>query len=313
MDSLGALVTSMRLRGSVDLLCRFAGMWSVNEEARGPGKVPYHMVLEGRAHLEAGHSRIDLVAGDLVLFPHGTAHTLRSPQGQTAVEYPMTRQALGQVTLVDSVAERREYDMLCGSFELGQRHSLLLQSLPEIVHVSTQGRDDCAWLLAVMRLMRHESAQPLAGAPAVIDDLSRAMFTIVLRILMGQGAFKHGLLGLLIDARLSPAIAAVIDAPAEPWTLERMAERSRMSRASFARHFAGISEMTPLDLVTSLRMERAAHLLRDTQRPIELIGEACGYASRPAFGRAFKRSYGMSPAAYRREKDPPDSSPSATH
>lgn len=307
MDSLGTLVTSLQLRGNVDLLCRFAGMWSVDEEARKPGKLRYHMVLEGRAHLETGHTRIDLKAGDLVLFPHGTAHTLRSSKGPAAVEYPVTQRAQGQLIRIDSVAEHSEYDMLCGSFELGQPHSLLLQSLPEVVHVSTQGRDDCAWLLALMRLMRHESAQPLAGTLAVIDDLSRAMFTIMLRILMGQGAFTHGVLALLTDTRMAPAIAAVIDAPAEAWTLERMAEKSRMSRASFARHFAGMSEMTPLDLVTSLRMEQAARLLRDTRQSIELIGESCGYASRSAFGRAFKRHYRMSPAVCRRgggELDP---------
>ncbi|QEE24234.1 AraC family transcriptional regulator [Rhodanobacter glycinis] len=308
MDSLAALVTSMRLRGSVDLLCRFAGMWSVDEEARESGTVRYHMVLEGRAHLESGRTHIDLAGGDLVLFPHGAAHTLRSSEGRTAVAYPVTRQAQGELTRVDSLTEQHDYDMLCGSFELGQSHSLLLQSLPEVVHVSTQGRDDCAWLLALMRLMRHESAQPLAGAPAVIDDLSRAMFTIVLRILMEQGAFTHGLLALLTDARMAPAIAAVIDTPAEAWTLERMAERSRMSRASFARHFAELSEMTPLDLVTSLRMEQAARLLRDTRRSIELIGESCGYATHSAFGRAFKRHYGMSPAAWRRAGDEPNPS-----
>jgi len=303
MDSLGTLVSSLQLRGSVDLLCRFAGMWSVDEEARGLGKLRYHMVLEGRARLETGHARIELAAGDLVLFPHGTAHSLRSSHGPAAAEYPTTRTTRGQVTLVDSTAGYSDYDMLCGSFELGQPHSLLLRSLPEVVHVSTQGRDDCAWLQALMRLMRHESAQPLAGTPAVIDDLSRAVFTIVLRILMARGAFRHGLLALLTDARMAPAIAAVIDAPAEPWTLERMAGRSRMSRASFARHFAGMSELTPLDLVTSLRMEQASRLLRDTRQPIELIGESCGYASRSAFGRAFKRHYGMSPAACRRGAD----------
>jgi AraC family transcriptional activator of mtrCDE len=32
-----------------------------------------------------------------------------------------------------------------------------------------------------------------------------------------------------------------------------------------------------------------------------LIGEACGYASRAAFGQAFKRVHGTSPAAFRRE------------
>jgi AraC family transcriptional activator of mtrCDE len=76
-----------------------------------------------------------------------------------------------------------------------------------------------------------------------------------------------------------------------------------MSRASFARHFAELSPATPMDVVTALRMDLAARLLRETPRSIEQIGEACGYISRAAFGQAFKRVHGTSPAAFRRQAE----------
>lgn len=96
-----------------------------------------------------------------------------------------------------------------------------------------------------------------------------------------------------------PGVALAIAAPAEPWTQERLAEASRMSPASFARHIAGLSSMRPVDVVTALCMDLAARLLCETPRPVERVGEACGYASRAGLGQAFKRVHGVSPAAWR--------------
>lgn len=301
MDSLSTLVKSMGLQGSVDLLCRFAGSWVLEHEAHTDGQVPWHMILGGHGVLEVGHSRTQLESGDLVLFPRGAAHILRNASDSAPVAYAETRSPHGLVTQVDRTGGESDFDVLCGMFELGQQRSLLLQALPDVVHIPTRGRDDCVWLDAVMRMMRHESVQAQPGGGAVIEELSRALFTVVIRTLMARGTMKHGLLGLLTEPRLSLAIAAVIAAPAQPWTVESLARQSNMSRASFARRFAEVSEMTPLDAVTALRMDLAGRLLRESQRPTELIAEECGYASRPAFGRAFKRFHGVTPAAYRRQ------------
>ncbi|HET6433415.1 AraC family transcriptional regulator [Dyella sp.] len=299
MDSLSALVASMGLRGRVDLLCRFAGQWSVPQRATAPGQVPYHVVLAGEGVLEVGHERRTFVAGDLVLLPRGSAHTMRHADGASAT-YPEQRRALGRVIEITSAAPHSDFDVLCGTFEMGQHHALLLQALPEVVFLSTRGRDDYAGLHALMQMMRHESVQSAPGGDAVIAQLSASLFTLVVRTLMAEGALQHGLLALLADARVAPALAAVIAAPAEPWTLERMAAASRMSRASFARHFAELAPMTPMDVVTAVRMDLAARLLRETPRPIELVAEASGYTSRAAFGQAFKRVHGATPAAWRK-------------
>ncbi|MGN6741156.1 cupin domain-containing protein [Dyella sp.] len=304
MDSLSALVASMGLRGRVDLLCRFAGAWSVPAEQAPPGRVPYHVVLAGEGVLEVGRERRPFVAGDLVLFPRGASHTMRHADGAT-LAFAELRRPLGRLVEVVSDAPHSEFDVLCGSFELGQHHALLLQALPEVVHLQTQWREDYAGLHALMHTMRRESLQTSPGGDAVIANLSAALFTLVVRTLMEQGELRQGLLGLLMDERVSSALAAVIAAPGEPWTLERLAEVSRMSRASFARHFAELSPMTPMDVVTALRMDLAARLLRETPRPLERIGEACGYVSRAAFGKTFKRVHGVSPAAFRRRSGEP--------
>ena len=52
--------------------------------------------------------------------------------------------------------------------------------------------------------------------------------------------------------------------------------------------------------ITRCRIDAAAHLLRHTDAPSYLIGQAVGYRSAETFGRAFKRTRGIPPGEYRR-------------
>lgn len=66
-----------------------------------------------------------------------------------------------------------------------------------------------------------------------------------------------------------------------------------------------------MDFLTQIRMSIACDLLRRTQRSAAEIGEAVGYQSKAAFGKAFAQSVGVTPGPYRRlpqEQDASDSS-----
>jgi AraC family transcriptional activator of mtrCDE len=111
LDSLSALMASMGLRGRVDLLCRFAGAWSVPQPQTPPGQVPYHVVLAGAAVLEVGRVRRPFVAGDLVLFPRGAAHTMRHADG-AALTFAEVRRPLGRLVEVASEAPHSDFEVL---------------------------------------------------------------------------------------------------------------------------------------------------------------------------------------------------------
>lgn len=51
-----------------------------------------------------------------------------------------------------------------------------------------------------------------------------------------------------------------------------------------------------------LRLHRAAELLRDTDDTALSIGYQVGYSAPNYFSREFKRRFGMSPSAYRKEQ-----------
>jgi AraC-like DNA-binding protein len=58
-------------------------------------------------------------------------------------------------------------------------------------------------------------------------------------------------------------------------------------------------DQTPMDRVRSLRMTRAATLLRRTQDKVDHLAQELGYASVYSFSAAFKAVFGVSPSKYR--------------
>jgi AraC family transcriptional activator of mtrCDE len=307
MDSLSHLVHMLSPSATVDLHCRFAGTWSVHHDPAPPGRVPYHLILGGRSRLRVGETLLELDAGDVILFPHGAAHVVRSMSGEetdTTTSLPAATHRfnglLTEISRPDGEDSLEPLDMLCGTFVLNGPGGLLLRTLPEVVRVRTAGRIECAWLVSLIRMMQSESETPQPGSSAVIGELSTALFTIVLRTLIAERGMTQGVLALMGDPRLSRALEAVLREPAQPWTIATLAEQSNMSRATFARQFTQLSGMTPLELVTTLRMELAARLLTEEKLSAARVGEQCGYVSQAAFGRVFKQHYGVGPGGYRR-------------
>lgn len=304
MDALSHFVQMLHPAGSIDLRCRFAGLWQVPHAPAAAGLVPYHVVLEGEALLEHPAGRQRIGAGDILLFPRGGAHTLRSLLSGTApVAHALATRAFnGVVTEVRLPAGEAPIDLLCGNFELGPVGSTLLQGLPESLVIATAGREDCVWLSALVGMLRAETAAPAPGSETVIREISTALFTLLLRLLLARGALHGSVLELLAHARLAPAVDAVLGDPAQPWTLAQLAERCHLARATFARQFMAAAGLTPMAFVTAVRLQRAAQLLGSTSLSLDTVAERCGYQSAAAFARLFKLALGISPGRYRRDR-----------
>lgn len=305
MDSLSELVRLLAPSGTVDLHCRVAGAWSAHNAQAAPGHVPYHAILDGHADVSMGSEPLRVAAGDVLLFPHGAAHTLSRVHGGTtrqADSGPESRHFNGVVTEVTVPGAAEPLDILCGTFVLGSSAGVLLRALPEMLCVKTGAKDDAGlgWLRGLIGMMHGEAEAPGPGSAAIIADLSTALFTVLLRTLIAQGAVSHGVMALMADARLARAVDAVVRHPERPWTVDSLAEVCSMSRATLARRFAQLG-ITPLELVTTLRMERAARLLRRDGLSAAAVAEQCGYASQAAFGRVFTQHFGQGPGAYRRQ------------
>ena len=85
----------------------------------------------------------------------------------------------------------------------------------------------------------------------------------------------------------------------EPLTVDDLARAARLSRAHFSREFRRAFGESPHAYLLTRRLERAAALLRATDRSVADICFAVGLQSVGSFTTSFSRTYGISPTAYR--------------
>src|SRR5271166_5951060 len=90
----------------------------------------------------------------------------------------------------------------------------------------------------------------------------------------------------------------------EALDLEELARVACFSSFHFHRIFAAMTGETMADHVRRLRLERAAMELRPGAKQVIQVALGAGYEAHPAFTRAFKTAYGVSPTEFRRATGP---------
>jgi len=85
----------------------------------------------------------------------------------------------------------------------------------------------------------------------------------------------------------------------EPLGVDDLARVAGLSRAHFSREFRRAFGESPHAYLLTRRLERAAALLRSTDRSVIEICLSVGLRSVGSFTTSFTRTYGMSPTAYR--------------
>ena len=93
---------------------------------------------------------------------------------------------------------------------------------------------------------------------------------------------------------------------AEPLTVDDLASAAGLSRAHFSREFRRAFGEPPHAYLLTRRLERAAALLRGTDRSVADVCLSVGLRSLGSFTTSFTRTFGVSPTVYR-EQFPPAS------
>ena len=90
----------------------------------------------------------------------------------------------------------------------------------------------------------------------------------------------------------------------EPLDVAMLARAAHLSRAHFSREFRRAFGESPHQYLLTRRLERAAALLRNTDRTVADICVAVGLRSVGSFTTTFGRTYGLTPTAYRAAHPP---------
>jgi AraC-like DNA-binding protein len=85
----------------------------------------------------------------------------------------------------------------------------------------------------------------------------------------------------------------------EPLDVRALARAAHLSPAHFSREFRRTFGETPHQYLLTRRLERAAALLRNTDRTVADICLTVGLRSVGSFTTSFTRAYGLTPTAYR--------------
>jgi len=86
----------------------------------------------------------------------------------------------------------------------------------------------------------------------------------------------------------------------EPLKISSLAALAGLSPYQFDQRIRKIFQITTGQFIHKVRMDAAVRRLRETDEPVALIAQDCGYSDQSAFTRQFRQTVGLSPAVFRR-------------
>lgn len=303
-DVLADVLGSIHLQGSLYCRAHMGAPWGFHVSSRDFAS--FHLVTGGQCWLvvEGLDEPALIEEGDLVILPHGHAHTMRDHP-----ETPVTK-------LEDLVAGNPPNEdgaflyggmgaltsLVCGGLQF-EDHTTnpLMSALPTIIHIRRKDGESTPWLRLTVNLVKAEASVNQPGAETVITRLSEILFIQAVRAFISEANDREiGWLGALKDPQIGQAIALIHQHPEEAWTVESLAFHVGMSRSAFSAKFRLLVGESPMRYTTRWRLNKAAGYLRNGTRKLAEIARLVGYDSEVSFSKAFKRYMGIAPGTYRR-------------
>jgi AraC-like DNA-binding protein len=315
MDPLSDVLRVIRLAGGVFLEAEFTAPWCISgkvspDNCRAFQVVPRHviashLVTEGRMQLQVqGCEPVEVRAGELILLPHNDAHVFGS---DTSLPFTPAHDLIqsptgGGLMRVRAGGGGAATQILCGFLGSDIAFTPLLSALPPVMKLDMRGSASGAWIESSFRFAVSEIASGRMGSATVIAKLSELLFIEAIgQYLAGLPSERLDWLAGLRDPQIGRALALLHEKPMQAWTAEELAVQVGMSRSAFAERFTELVGDSPMHYLAMWRMHVAAQQLRDGPDNVAQVAFAVGYDSEAAFSRAFKRQFGESPGAWRRQ------------
>jgi AraC-like DNA-binding protein len=317
MDVISDVLKSVRLEGAVYTSAEFTEPWCVVSQfglpviadtlARNGRMFFFHFIVDGRCQVKLRDCEeiLDVGAGDFVLFPRDEPHLLGSDVRLLPVE---TAQLTDTVLNPDGVLQIRHGGggaatrFVCGYITCTKSlDHTLLDGLPRVLRIPMGDGATAELLSNMLRMAVRESACGGPGSESILVKLSEFVFAEALRGYIRElPAEATGWLAALRDRQVGQALALLHGSPAREWTVAELAHGCGLSKSALVQRFTALVGAPPIKYLKRWRLALAAQQLRDGPQAIVRIASRCGYESEAAFNRAFRREFGLPPAAWRR-------------
>ncbi|MEM7152195.1 MAG: AraC family transcriptional regulator [Myxococcota bacterium] len=316
MDVLSDVLSWLRVEGTLTRRSEFSAPWGIAYPA--PTQFSFMTVEKGSCSMWfEGREEISLGTGDIVMASPGCPTWIADDRSTPTVPYT---QVLEECTVLEHDERSVDRDAY-PTIEYGgggrqtvirgwglrfesHEHHPLLSLLPPHIHITYEQRSALPWLDTTLRFISHETHALHDGSDMMVARLVDVLFVQIIRAwLEEQPSGEIGWLGALRDGSIRHALKLIHRYPSDPWTVESLGKAAGMSRSSFSARFQSLVGSPPLKYLTQLRMHLAANALDgDGHSSLAQIGSKVGYDTESSFSRAFKRYFGVSPGAYRRQR-----------
>jgi AraC-like DNA-binding protein len=163
----------------------------------------------------------------------------------------------------------------------------LLTELSQPISIGMQDADSS--LVQVMTLIANEMQASRCGQPLFINRSGDILLISLMRHLTSRPQQSSGLFNALSDPRIARSLVAIHTKPADPWTLETLANLAGMSRTSFANNFRDALHVSPGKYLENLRLAIARQLVQ-SGIGLKQIAKQTGYSSPSTLSRALARN-----------------------
>jgi AraC-like DNA-binding protein len=278
--------------------------WAISFPAQPAAR--FHFVVSGDCWMHTPQSGwMELRAGDAVLLPRATAHTLASSPQVPAVDlatFDRERVADDIYLLQDAkaAAQAPTHAMFCGSmtFNLDPLHPLLAM-MPEVIRAGELAQRDPG-VPMLLEAMEREASLNRIGACGILARMADVLAASIIRAWVECACSNStGWIAALRSPGVGKVLAAIHASPEQDWSVPALASIMGASRSRFSQAFKYSVGESPAKYVARIRMFQArSWIARDGMR-VTVAADRLGYDSEASFSRAFKRVIGHPPSKAR--------------
>ena len=317
MDALSDVLRVAHLTGGVFLHADFHAPWCIAARvapehcapALGPAShlIIYHYVVEGELLIRVdGEDGEDFVlgTGEVVLLPRNDLHLMGSDlslppvAGSDIIQPPKD----GGLFSIHHGGSGERTRLVCGFLGCDSAEgNPVISTLPPMLKLNLEPGGAAEWIRSTFQYAAAEISAGRPGSETVLAKLSELLFVeTVRRYAEALPDGQTGWLGGLRDPYVARALALLHSAITRRWTVDDLGREVGLSRSALADRFIRLIGVPPMHYLANWRMQVATHKLRNTSASLAQVAEIVGYNSEAAFSRAFKKSFGVAPATWRR-------------
>lgn len=165
-----------------------------------------------------------------------------------------------------------------------------------------QHKDMAELVLRIIEEMRDKK-------PYYVETTQNLLKSLVLMVIRHQSSredeetesIDQGDKALLMNIR--PALEYMDNSFANPIKASELAECCNMSETTFRRVFDEAMNMSPMDYLNLVRVQKACMIMNKTDHSMEVVASEVGFATFSTFNRNFRKFLNTSPYQWKKNKD----------